>query len=1580
MEPKKVESAECSVTVAVRIRPMNKREKGMNAKHMMKTDRETETMWLSPLDKDKQKHSFTFDHAWDSSDPNHDEFVSQETVYNDIGKPVLAAAFQGYNACIFAYGQTGSGKTFSMMGLPDDEVQAGVIPRLCRQVFAIVDAKAPPAQGVLSQEYQVEASYLEIYQEHVKCLLNPRKENLKVREHPVTGPYVEDLTKLVVGGYPHVLRLIEEGSKVRQVGATNMNDQSSRSHAIFTLTLTKTQSMKDSNGKVLTHHTVSRINLVDLAGSERAKATGATGSRLAEGANINKSLSTLGLVISGLAEMSKKKSAQKHIPYRDSTLTWLLKDNLGGNSKTFMISTVSPACVNHDESLSTLRYADRAKQIITKAKVNEDPNSKLIRQLREELAKYKAKLDEYESAPAPKAPTLRGTETTISSTPRMSESMFVTDDTMMTPRGRPANSKEAGMIREKLLAMEKLMEEATMTAAEKEEQSRIQEEARRDILKELGIRTLHAGDQQPHFVNLVLDGGWVLQYIDTGVPLVIGSGAQCGLRLMESGANPEHAVVRRGEDGVTTIENVDDALLTVHNITPACPEDSPSKKSDSVVSGSYVLTHGAEIDIGDNIFRYVDPTVSVAQKAERKRLHAEFLRAAREGRDGGGDAWFTPRHAGRPSQAKEDDKDEELRGQIRGEVVADQQQQKRLAQSDRQASYLSKGTFEGGSTSAATSPRDEGFEGLEGRGIHSASPGRPVPALNGVQAAEGVNRVPPIPILRLSEVAGKSQALARSTGSARRNSVGSRKELFTKQPLTSRFPKERFLAFFKQTVVFIGASGVGKTAVKKCLQKDLSFWERKDVPPVAPTLGVEHTELHGLVDGAKVTLLLQDPSGAPQYDPCFPHLVPDQRCIFLLCWNMAGDYEEAALVKNVDQALHQAPSAAFILIGTHRDKTKAGDKEVHKSLCLVEKAVLGRMKVFYRHQKEMQSMNPAPQLLATYAVSCKNRTVLTEGSSYKFDTLRQVILQAAYDRCIIDPHFPGGKVPSSVLTLGEKIVNLRRDGTWSITGAEFKLAAASAAPQYNFDMRELARVTALLHSWRVLLHFSSHPVIRKQVFTDPLWVFRLIEILSTYHAYHAAAAEGRAGKINARSLPFAPSDAIAKDPTNSFLRGILTVPLAMQLFRQHLGLIGHGPKDIAKCLQLLLSFDILYSVIPPGGIWPSKARDNDDATQSSTADSDDEEEIVPSVITPTTPLPRRGASHEDTLVVDGVAEACDPADANRSASKMNWSMAGQRTSAVCLVPSLFTHPFPQPLIDCMPAFMAGVRKRVLFRPTLPAGLFSRLLSRIARCVQRLYVGKVESLSSDPYVNNFWRNGAWVQDSPTTRALVWTPDTDYSFDENAEDGNSIFVVSGIPTGGAARDGTAGATLLDGILKSIKSLAGEHAGVEAVEAVPCTTRGCAGWVPQKKEGECVCPRCGETLLRYFDAERVAEQRQAALDTLVGTGMDDEVVRKLSTLSKRLETEEVEEPTDAEVTSAQVVLTDHREVGATYDTQLAAIRAAIDRVVELKGQGQLEEADRLESAINVTNTHDKLVSSALALDEIVEALTCDEGAGPP
>ncbi|KFR07218.1 StAR-related lipid transfer protein 9, partial [Nipponia nippon] len=359
--------------------------------------------------------AFSFDYCYWSVDPEDPKYASQEMVFQDLGTSVLSGAFRGYNICLFAYGQTGSGKTYTMMGTP---ASIGLTPRICEGLFSRKDDYSDQTASC-----RVKVSFLEIYNERVRDLLkqSDRKKpyTLRVREHPETGPYVQGLTQHLVTDYKQVVELLEEGIAKRITAATHIHNASSRSHAIFTIHYT--QAILENN---LPSEIASKINLVDLAGSERADPSYCK-DRITEGANINKSLVTLGIVISTLAQNSQMFSSCQsintitsegesshvdspstgsisgtrrpaYIPYRDSILTWLLKDSLGGNSKTIMIATISPASSSYNETMSTLRYASNAKNIINKPRVNEDANVKLIRELREEIDRLKTMLMSFE--------------------------------------------------------------------------------------------------------------------------------------------------------------------------------------------------------------------------------------------------------------------------------------------------------------------------------------------------------------------------------------------------------------------------------------------------------------------------------------------------------------------------------------------------------------------------------------------------------------------------------------------------------------------------------------------------------------------------------------------------------------------------------------------------------------------------------------------------------------------------------------------------------------------------------------------------------------------------------------------------------------------------------------------------------------------------------------------------------------------------------------------------------------------------------------------------------------------------------
>ncbi|KAA6369701.1 MAG: putative Kinesin-II 95 kDa subunit, partial [Streblomastix strix] len=360
-----------TVTVAVRVRPLNSKEKAAKDTEIHKNTETTITI-TDPTKKDSK--SFTFDYVYGTDS-------TQEQVYNDLGKLYLENAWAGFNCTLFAYGQTGSGKSYSMTGNLDPPDQKGIIPRGCEEMFNRITSGSDE-----NVSFEVKASFLEMYNEKLQDLLDPKTtKTISIRESPTKGIYVENVVEQLVKSYKEIDKLITDGNKVRTVAATAMNATSSRSHSVLTIFFTRNEII---SGKKTQKD--SRVNLVDLAGSERQSQTESTGDRLAEACAINKSLSALGNVIAALVDQAKGKNT--FVPYRDSLLTRMLQDSLGGNSKTIMIAAASPASSNYSETLSTLQFADRAKQIKNKPVVNESETDKLIRQLREEIEELKSQL------------------------------------------------------------------------------------------------------------------------------------------------------------------------------------------------------------------------------------------------------------------------------------------------------------------------------------------------------------------------------------------------------------------------------------------------------------------------------------------------------------------------------------------------------------------------------------------------------------------------------------------------------------------------------------------------------------------------------------------------------------------------------------------------------------------------------------------------------------------------------------------------------------------------------------------------------------------------------------------------------------------------------------------------------------------------------------------------------------------------------------------------------------------------------------------------------------------------------------
>nr|XP_026253712.1 kinesin-like protein KIF1B isoform X4 [Urocitellus parryii] len=634
-----------SVKVAVRVRPFNSRETSKESKCIIQMQGNS-TSIINPKNPKEAPKSFSFDYSyWSHTSPEDPCFASQNRVYNDIGKEMLLHAFEGYNVCIFAYGQTGAGKSYTMMG-KQEESQAGIIPQLCEELFEKINDNCNEEMS-----YSVEVSYMEIYCERVRDLLNPKnKGNLRVREHPLLGPYVEDLSKLAVTSYTDIADLMDAGNKARTVAATNMNETSSRSHAVFTIVFTQKKHDSETN---LSTEKVSKISLVDLAGSERADSTGAKGTRLKEGANINKSLTTLGKVISALAEVSKKKKKTDFIPYRDSVLTWLLRENLGGNSRTAMVAALSPADINYDETLSTLRYADRAKQIKCNAVINEDPNAKLVRELKEEVTRLKDLLraqglgdiididpliDDYSGSggkylkdfqnnkhryllasenqrPGNFSTASMGSLTSSPSSCSLSSQVGLTSVTSIQERIMSTPGGEEAI--ERLKESEKIIAELNETWEEKLRKTEAIRMEREALLAEMGVAIREDGGtlgvfspkKTPHLVNLNEDplmSECLLYYIKDGITRVGQADAERRQDIVLSGAHikEEHCIFRSERN------NSGEVIVTLE----------PCERSETYVNGKRVtqpvqLRSGNRIIMGKNhVFRFNHPEQARAER------------------------------------------------------------------------------------------------------------------------------------------------------------------------------------------------------------------------------------------------------------------------------------------------------------------------------------------------------------------------------------------------------------------------------------------------------------------------------------------------------------------------------------------------------------------------------------------------------------------------------------------------------------------------------------------------------------------------------------------------------------------------------------------------------------------------------------------------------------------------------------------------------------------------------------------------------------------------------------------------------
>ncbi|KAL3117123.1 hypothetical protein niasHT_007526 [Heterodera trifolii] len=521
-----------SILVAVRVRPFSEREKKRKAQLIVRMIDGSHTELRDPTGRERQR-LFTFDHSYWSHDgfrvsndghlvPETRDYADQKRVFDDLGAQVLRNAWAGFNCALFAYGQTGSGKSYSMVGLGKNR---GLVPMICDEMFHSIEAEK--MRKGTTAKFKVTVSMFEIYCEKVRDLLSANPTNkgpIKVREHPKNGFYVEGLSSWPVASYRAVEKLLNEGTRARTIAATNMNTSSSRAHSIFRIEFTQKFTSK-------THSTrTSEIFLVDLAGSERLKGMPNGGERQREGIRINQSLSTLGRVIKALYDRQNgngTSSQQKQIPYRDSVLTSLLKNAFGGNSKTIMIATISPADLHYEETLSTLRFADRMKAIRTVPVVNESATERLIRTIRSENDRLLRALERGELEEV-------------------------------------AEKKELEALRRQLADNQREMEKLERNWQQREET--FKKEMSAMSLGELEQSLNAYREETPHLWNLNEDPALsdvIVHFLEKG-DNKIGSGPNAQIQLKGMSILSDHALVRNRENKRITLMSLNGAEILVN--------------------------------------------------------------------------------------------------------------------------------------------------------------------------------------------------------------------------------------------------------------------------------------------------------------------------------------------------------------------------------------------------------------------------------------------------------------------------------------------------------------------------------------------------------------------------------------------------------------------------------------------------------------------------------------------------------------------------------------------------------------------------------------------------------------------------------------------------------------------------------------------------------------------------------------------------------------------------------------------------------------------------------------------------------
>jgi GTPase SAR1 family protein len=1386
-----------AVTVAVRVRPLSSKEIKEQSQPIVEMKNKTTTI-IDPSGK-ARPHSFAFDHSFWSCDHADPHFVSQVDVFQSLGTAILDQCFAGYNACLFAYGQTGSGKTYSMMGYGDDR---GVVPLLCQSLFSRANAKVDVEDGEWA--FQATVSYLEIYNEKCRCLLSPntkaKGDHWRIREHPTTGPYVENLTKIVVHSYGEIEKIMEEGNLTRTVAATAMNNTSSRSHAIFIINFTQK-----------THHAAlnassemsSRINLVDLAGSERADRTGATGDTLKEGSNINKSLTTLGKVIHALAD-----GKAKHVPFRDSALTLLLKENLSGNSKTIMLAALSPADSNYEESLSTLRYADRAKQLRTSAVVNEDPSSKKIRELTEEIERLRAIVEQQQqhipSSPRPKSPAAEQ-PTTPAASPSDAGSL---NSTVREGSAAPAVVYENMTPQEKIEMVKKLLQEEQMSWEDLEQQTQETQVQRAKTFERRGVG-ISVNQSLPSLVNLNEDphmNECLVYCLPVGTTQVgsdecIDPAAEPEATIVLGGRGilSQHCLILVAREDAPPGAGADRQCLLTTVVTPL--ENAHVRVNGKRITEPTALVHGVRIIFGDyQVFRYAEPKGAVApshshasglsepkavslnsttngaadtlapapsmvhesydyHKAMEERFEAERAEWLKNAKVHEESREINASFAGEAAQREKQQSSEEEKA-MRVKITELQDKLKEMEQHQRSnlhSMYLTQTSVRGfsprGLSPAATPP--SGPANGDQRGA-SASPDRRL--LDGQTQKQS----------SLASVAQISGAKAQ------------------------RLPPRQML---RHKLVLLGHQEVGKTSLRKCFQSDPMFF--KKLPDVQSTTGIEAQHKDVKVKDETINLTIQDFAGQEAYHS--HSLFITSRTVFLLVWKASAveqdhlskgieQREEERMCEWISEVYAKCPTARIAIVATHldelRDQSQVAIEAVLKKVASIVASFINRIS-----RKPDGSRDPeALPIIGNFAVSCRNRVVIgapphANLQGQKISALLTVLAEGALQQCKSDPVFWGGAVPGRHIKLISEVEEMTRAAGGSkllLPLSEYVHMAVRVGIESD---EELLQVTQLMHCWNIIYMFNQHCITDNAFFfLYPQWLCELAGILFSYaHVINTP--------LHLRNviggLDYGVTAAESAD-MNLVATGYVRLPLVKVLYRASLTRFLKREPDDHDYETVVKVLNALELTIP---------------TDFDCTDIDVVQQETPSM----------------------------------------QSCRGKTFVTRHFVPSLSPYRVPIDLRRVAPlVFNRGVHIRFDFN-MLPNELWWRLQFRLYKHHQRIAF-QSPRFADEEYLmdlkeagecHNRWLDGMWLGNGQC-RVLVLRQGTYISL-YSAE----------VTTNEGASEGSE--VILKDIENELACLLKEYEGCKRRLAVQCPVQDCNGWLEiaaLPDEGEVMCTACGNT----------------------------------------------------------------------------------------------------------------------------------------